>query len=86
MSKATMVYKADGYRIVLVERDRYVIERRSGEDALGVEQWTHVGECLCWTDKYKEGNEISVPRSIFRGLMEIVRKATNADAGKAVEA
>lgn len=82
MSKAKIIYQDDGYRIVLVERDRYVIERLSGEDALGVEQWIHVGECLYWPDKYKEGNEISVPRSIFRGLMKIVCKVMDADARK----
>lgn len=85
MSKAKIMYQNDGYRIVLVERERYVIERLSGEDALGVERWIHVGECLYCPNASKEGAEISVPRSIFRGLMEIVRKATNADAGKAVE-
>lgn len=30
----------------------------------------------------KEGNEISVPRSIFRGLMKIVCKVMDADARK----
>lgn len=83
--KPRIVFQDGEYRVVLMGTERYVIEKKDGEDSMGVERWTGVDSCLWWPGRQAEDDQISVPRDVFRGLMEVVCRVVDAEErGKAV--